>query len=154
MVKSPAVRRDPLARHQSGTVLAFDYGQRKIGVAVGSTHTESASPLTTLPNTSEAARWAAIDALVGQWRPEHLVVGVAYREDGSANPVTASMLAFRDALIARHGLPVHTVDETLSTYDSKLRLEADLGIRRTQILRIHDQVAAQLILESWLRQRR
>ncbi|TAN46435.1 MAG: Holliday junction resolvase RuvX [Methylococcaceae bacterium] len=136
--------------NQTGTFLGFDYGSKHIGVAVGQRITGTASPLETVRVSGNNPDWDAIARLIATWRPEGLVVGVAYQPDGTDNPITQPMLRFSRQLHARYGLPVHTVDETLTTADARHMLYNDLKVRRKTYLQAKDELAAQLILQTWL----
>src|SRR5512138_3062191 len=92
-----------------GTVLAFDFGTRKIGVAVGNTMLRVAHPLTTIRAEAPAARFAAIAALVAEWRPSQLIVGRPLNDDGSEHEMTARADRFARQLEGRFGLPVARV---------------------------------------------
>lgn len=133
-----------------GTYLGFDYGSKKIGVAVGQRVTGTASPLETVRVVGHKPDWDAIARLIETWRPEGLVVGIAYQQDGTENPITQAMLRFSRQLHDRFGLPVHTVDETLTTFDARQMLYDDLKVRRKTYLQAKDELAAQLILQTWL----
>jgi len=118
--------------------LAFDFGSRRIGVATGNTLTGAATPLATL-EVAAAARLDRIAALVAEWRPDALVVGVPFHPDGAAHVNTARARRFARQLQARFGLPVHEVDERYTTTEARARGAADL-----------DAAAAALILEQHL----
>ncbi len=134
----------------SGTFLGFDFGTRKIGVAVGQRITRTASPLETIRSEKKRVRWEAIDRLVATWRPQALIVGIASQEEGSDNPVTPLMRKFCRQLDGRYHLSVHTVDEYLTSYESRQLLFDELKLRARQVHAFNDQVAAKLILQSWL----
>jgi putative Holliday junction resolvase len=123
---------------QALTFLAFDFGARRVGVASGNSLTRTATPLTTVTGEGEA-RMAAIAALVEQWRPAELVVGVPFHPDGAAHENTARARRFGRQLRARFGLPVHEVDERYTTTDARRAGAADL-----------DAAAAAIILEQHL----
>ena len=133
-----------------GTYLGFDFGSKKIGVAVGQRITCTASPLETIRSEKKTVRWQAIDRLVAAWRPAALIVGIAVQEDGSDNPVTPLMRKFCRQLEARYRLPVHTVDERLTSMESRRLLFDELKLRARDVHAYNDQVAARLILQSWL----
>ncbi len=135
------------------TVLAFDYGTRKIGVAVGSTVVRVAHPLTTISAEAKEARFAAIDRLVAEWSPGALVVGRPLDDDGSEHEMTARAERFARQLEQRFGLPVARVDERFSTRAASTALgEAGVyGHARSAVL---DEVAAQVILQAWLDEQR
>jgi putative Holliday junction resolvase len=141
---------DPLRPASDDAFLGFDYGTRHIGVAVGQRLTGIASPLGTVRVTQNKPDWSAIEKLVAEWRPAGLVIGIAYQPDGSENPITQAMLRFARQLEGRFRLPVHAMDETLSTFESRLMLYGDLQVRRKTYLAAKDALAAQRILQSWL----
>ena len=119
-------------------LLAFDFGSRRIGVASGNTLTQAAAPLATIASQGEA-RFDAIAALIAQWRPAALVVGVPFHPDGAAHVNTARARRFGRQLRARFGLPVHEVDERYTTVEARAAGARDLDAR-----------AAALILEQYL----
>ena len=120
------------------TFLAFDFGARRVGVATGNSLTRTATPLTTVAVEGEA-RMAAIAALIAEWRPAALVVGVPRHPDGAAHANTERARRFGRQLKARFGLPVHEVDERYTTTDAIRAGAADL-----------DAAAAAIILEQHL----
>ncbi|MDX1605572.1 MAG: Holliday junction resolvase RuvX [Candidatus Competibacterales bacterium] len=133
------------------TVLGFDHGNQRIGVAVGQEITASAWPLVTLKHRNGAPDWDAIDQLLRDWQPDLLVLGVPRRADGSASTSTEAALAFGRALETRSGLPLATIDERLSSHAAEQRLR-DQGIDPGRDKAAVDRVAAALILETWLHQ--
>lgn len=140
---------------QSGqdTYLGFDFGTKKIGVAVGQTTTATASPLQTLRSISGQPNWALISQLCLEWQPAGLVVGISKQADGQDNPVTPLMQKFCRQLEGRYKLPVFQIDEQLSTYEAKQLLFDELNVRATKLWEVQDQLAAQLILQTWLNTR-
>jgi putative Holliday junction resolvase len=118
--------------------LAFDFGTRRVGVATGNSLTRTATPLTTVAAEGEA-RMAAIGALITEWRPAALVVGVPRHPDGAAHANTERARRFGRELKARFGLPVHEVDERYTTTDARRTGAVDL-----------DAAAAAIILEQHL----
>lgn len=136
----------------SDTFLGFDYGSKKIGVAVGQLETGTASPLETVRAVRQQTNWPVISKLIETWCPGGFVVGVSYQADGSENPVTPHILRFCRQLEGRYGLPVYQVDERLSTYESKQLLFDELNLPADKLWAVQDQLAAQLILQSWLNQ--
>jgi putative Holliday junction resolvase len=132
------------------TFLGFDYGGKVIGVAVGSRHSREAQALATARVlASGEPEWAAIDSLVGEWRPAALVVGLPLNMDGSRNPMTRAARRFGNALRTRYNLPVHMVDERLTTLSAKRDLY-DAGMPGRQHKRLLDRLAAREILQSFL----
>jgi putative Holliday junction resolvase len=130
------------------TALAFDFGTRKIGVAVGNTIVRVAHPLTTIDGEANALRFAAIDALIAEWTPGALVVGRPLDGDGSEHDMTARAERFARQLEARYALPVARVDERFTTRAAATAL-GEAGVRGRARDAALDQVAAQLILQSW-----
>lgn len=145
--------RDPLLPLcHDDTYLGFDFGNKKIGVAVGQTTTATASPLQTLRCINQQPDWPKIGQLIAEWQPAGLVVGISRQQDGGDNPVTPLMLKFCRQLAGRYRLPVHQQDETLSTFEAKQLLFDDIRVNATKLWAVQDQLAAQLILQTWLNQ--
>ena len=124
---------------QAQTFLGFDWGLRRVGVASGNRITGTASPLATIAEQGEA-RWARLQALVRQWCPDALVVGVPLHPDGAAHEQTRRAQRFARQLHGRLGLPVVEVDERYSTTEARV-----VGARDA------DAAAACIILEQYLR---
>ena len=125
------------------TLLAFDFGEVRIGVAVGNTLTESAEPLTVLDSVPTARRFAAIADLIAQWEPAALVVGRPVHPDGAAHEMTLRCERFSRQLAGRFGLPVHLTDERYSSAQA-----ASDGAREDAL----DAEAAAIILRQYLAQ--
>jgi len=125
----------------SGSFLAFDFGTRRVGVAVGNALTRSAEPLATVA-AEGVARFEAIAALIREWQPAALVVGVPFHPDGAAHQNTERARRFARQLHGRFGLPVHEVDERYSTTEAHSLGAADV-----------DAASAAIILEQFLRGR-
>ena len=134
---------------ESGTILAFDFGTRRIGVAVGSLETGIAHPLSTIAWESKAECFRAIDALSGEWHPSRLVVGLPLSMDGEAHELTRLARLFGRRLEARYRLPVEFVDERLSSLAAEASLR-EAGVRGRAQKAYLDQVAAQHILQTYL----
>jgi putative Holliday junction resolvase len=138
-----------LATKPDATVLAFDFGARRIGVAVGTTQLRSARPLTTIDTERNDERFAAIGALVAEWQPDRLVVGLPLHADGTPHAMTDRARRFAHRLEGRYRLPVVLVDERHTTELARSALHADgRGGREHRGLR--DAVAAQIILQAYL----
>lgn len=145
---------DPLAAAATGadcnpgSALAFDVGMRLIGTAVGHRVSASTRALSTIANGD----WARLDALVAEWRPEHLVVGLPLALDGSEQSMTRTARAFAAALGARYARRVHLVDERYTSGEAARRFAAQRasGTARRKDAAAIDALAAQIILEAWL----
>ena len=133
------------------TILAFDFGLRRIGVAVGQDVTGSASPLGVIANRDTGIDFERIDALVGEWRPTELVVGMPSHADGSASEIQVPVRAFMEEL-ARYGLPVHSVDERYTSVEAERILkESRAAGNRGRISKEEiDSAAAVFIAERYL----
>lgn len=140
------------AKAASATVLAFDFGTRRIGVAVGNTILRAAQPLATIVAERDADRFAAIAALLAQWQPQLLVVGIPVHADGAAHAMTVRARKFARQLAGRFGLPVEPADERHTTELAQSALAAAGAGRGGRDTR--DAVAAQLILQGWFDERR
>ncbi len=130
-------------------LLGFDFGMKRIGVAVGQTITQSARPLVTLKAKQGVPSWELLNKLIKTWQPNALVVGIPLNMDGTEQPLTQAAQAFSAALKQRYELPVYGVDERLSTKDARERLFSQGGYKALQDGQV-DSVAAQLILQNWL----
>jgi len=144
-------KRDPLlGRAKTDTYLGFDFGNKKIGVAVGQTTTATASPLQTMRSIKQNPDWQIISKLILEWQPIGLVVGISRQEDGSDNLITPRMLKFCRQLEGRYRLPVYQQDEAFSTFEAKQLLFDEVSVSASKLWEVQDQLAAQLILQSWL----
>jgi len=123
------------------TLLAFDFGLKRTGTAVGNTLTRTARPLGTIAAEGDA-RFAAIAALLAEWQPDALVVGVPFHPDGAEHENTRRARRFARQLHGRFGLAVHEVDERWSTTEALAAGARDA-----------DAAAAALLLEQWFRER-
>jgi putative Holliday junction resolvase len=139
-----------LAPHAgSATVLAFDFGEKRVGVAVGDTETGLAHALTTITAADNRSRFAAIDALIREWRPGCLVVGLPAHADGSEHEISRLCRRFAQRLEGRFGITTRLVDERFTSLaaEDALRNAGTSGARRRTVI---DQVAAQEILQNHL----
>ncbi|WP_026602804.1 Holliday junction resolvase RuvX [Methylomonas sp. 11b] len=147
------VKVDPLAaKFSSDAYLGFDFGNKKIGVAVGHAGAGIASPLQTIQSLNQVPDWHKIGLLIAEWRPIGLVVGISRQQDGSDNIITPRMQKFCRQLNGRYNLPVHQIDETLTTFAAKQMLFDDLKVSAAKLWSVQDQLAAQIILQSWFDQ--
>lgn len=138
-----------MAEKQSGTFIAFDFGTKHIGVAVGQTVTQTASPLNFLAAEKGIPDWNQISKLIDQWQPIGFVVGVPLNMDNSSQPITHKVRKFITALQQKFLLPVYSVDERLTTVEAKQKLFELGGYKALKTISI-DSYAAKLILESWM----
>ena len=149
-------------------VLAFDFGLKQIGLAVGQTLTSTAQPLLVLKANDGKPQWHEIESLINEWSPKILVVGLPLNMDGSESEMAVRAKKFANRLHGRFGLPIEYCDERLSSFEAKSelaqakRMQGESGAnhdRQSQSLRLGkrdgtvDAIAARLILESWLLKR-
>ena len=136
----------------SGYILSFDFGLRRIGVAVGQALTGTATALETV-NHGQKPDWNAIDRLVGEWKPALLLVGLPLGAEGEETDMSKAARKFGAALHGRYGKPVEYMDERLSSRAAEARFaEARAaGAMRRKDARQLDAIAAQVICENWLR---
>jgi putative Holliday junction resolvase len=130
-------------------LLGFDFGMKRIGVAVGQTVTKSARPLITLKTNQGQPPWNELNKLMKAWHPDALVIGIPLNMDGTEQPLTESARQFAKLLQDRYQIPIYEMDERLSSKDARERLFQEGGYKALQNGQV-DQVAAQLILQNWL----
>ncbi len=133
------------------TFLGFDFGMKRIGVAVGQTVTKTARPLTTLNASNGVPDWNMVEKLLKFLRPDALIIGIPLNMDGTEQKLTRLARKFAAQLHERFKLPIHEMDERLSTKDARERLFTEGGFKALQHGQV-DSVAAQLVLQNWLTQ--
>ena len=133
----------------SHIVFGFDYGSRRIGIAVGQMITKSANPLKQLPNNKGGPDWHLLDKLVREWQPERFIVGLPLNMDDSPSKMSQEAQAFARKLSEHYTIPAEFIDERLSSREAKERLleQGETSPSKEQI----NTLSAQIILESWLR---
>ncbi|MCC6202007.1 MAG: Holliday junction resolvase RuvX [Gammaproteobacteria bacterium] len=123
------------------TLLAFDFGERRIGVAVGQTISASARPLGVVTARAGKPDWTKLDRLIAEWAPDLLLVGLPRHLDGTEHELAARVTKFANRMRQRYRLPLQFVDERLTSYEATQRALPGEAL---------DPYAAQVILESWL----
>ncbi|WP_263261348.1 Holliday junction resolvase RuvX [Pseudomonas sp. RIT-PI-S] len=131
-------------------LLGFDYGSKQIGLAVGQVITGQARELCVLKAQNGVPDWLKVEALIKEWKPDALVVGLPLNMDGTPSDMSARAERFARQLNGRFNLPVHTHDERLTTFEAKGERMA--RGQRTGSYRDNpvDAIAARLLLEGWL----
>lgn len=132
-------------RPAPGTYLGFDYGVKRIGIAVGQTITRSANALQILPGNHQDM-WQQLENIVRQWQPAGFVVGMPMTADGQTGELHSRIDKFIGQLHQRFGLPVYTIDERLSSYAARDLLSQTTKRKITSV----DDTAAAVILQTWL----
>ncbi len=150
MATSPSTARSgsQTNKHQRGAVLAFDFGERRIGVAVGDREVGIAHPLETIHYRLDQDPLPLIAALVSEWRPVLLVVGLPVSSDGSEHDLAPVVRRFADSLARRFGTTIRLIDERYTSAAASGML-GEAGIRGRRQKEYLDQVAAQMILEDF-----
>jgi putative Holliday junction resolvase len=136
---------------RAGTILAFDFGTRRIGVAVGERAIGLAHPLATIASERNEHRFAAIQSLIEEWHPALLIVGLPAHADGTEHALTARARRFAKQLEGRFGLTAELVDERFTTHAAGAAL-SEAGVKARLHKGVRDQVAAQLILQTYFEQ--
>jgi putative Holliday junction resolvase len=133
------------------TLLGFDYGSKRIGVAVGQELTRSATGLRTLHNNHSGPDWPAIAELIREWQPELLVIGMPHNMDDSPHPLAEVVQNFGKQLEQRYNLPVVWIDERLSSLEAEAQLAHSSHSRTSKRDKANiDKLAAAIILQTWL----
>ena len=133
------------AAGRAATLLAFDYGEKRIGVAVGNSLTRSARPLVVVQNRNREYRFEALGKLIAEWKPDALVVGLPMHPDGAPHEMTQLATRFGNQLSGRFNLPVTWIDERYSSVEAKAEIRSGKG--RADML---DAEAACIILQQYL----
>jgi len=132
----------------SGTLLGFDFGTKRIGIAVGNTVSATAQPLTTIKDEKNDVRFAEIAALIKEWEPVALVVGLPCNDDGTPHEMTLLCRRFANRLKGRFDLPTLLVDERYTSAAASSLLDEE-GIHGRKQKLLIDQYAAQQILQAY-----
>ncbi|WP_313097789.1 Holliday junction resolvase RuvX [Atlantibacter hermannii] len=132
----------------SGTLLAFDFGTKSIGVAIGQRITGTARPLTAIKANDGTPDWTQLEKLLKEWQPELVVVGLPLNMDGTNQPLTDRARKFANRLHGRFGVKVELQDERLSTVEARAGLFERGGFRALNKGSV-DSASAVIILESY-----
>ena len=140
----------PVVLPSKGTILAFDFGLARIGVATGEIESRIAMPLGAIVQEANAARFEAISALIDEWKPVYLLVGLPLSLEGEPTAMTARCRRFTNQLHGRFGLPVTIMDERLSSVQADAQLKS-AGVENWRARKdLVDAGAAQIILQNFL----
>ena len=131
-----------------GTLLAFDFGTKRIGIAVGNTLLRHANPLSTIADEKTGTRFAKIEVLLKEWQPGALVVGLPSNDDGTPHELTVLCRRFANRLKGRFNLPTILLDERYTSLAASAQLKEE-GIHGMQQKSLIDQYAAQQILQAY-----
>lgn len=133
-------------------VLAFDFGMRRVGVALGITITETASPLDTIDYQNKDQLWSKIDTLIAEWRPQHLLLGLPNLNSGAEHDLEKPIRKFANQLQSRYQLTVELIDESNTSVEAtnRLKFQRQQGRRKRIDKKEIDRQAAALLVENWL----
>ncbi|MCF6190746.1 MAG: Holliday junction resolvase RuvX [Cocleimonas sp.] len=134
------------------TVIAFDFGLKRTGVAVGNTLMGSATPECTLTSKDERPDWDGISTLMNDWKPSQIVVGLPIELDGTESPLKKRIDRFCNQLNGRYNLPVDQENEQFTSIEAaeRLKLLRQSGRKQKVMKEEVDKIAASIILESWM----
>ena len=135
-------------------IMGFDYGTRKIGIAVGQLITKTANPIAIIAARDGVPDWSEIEKLILEWQPAQLVIGLPLNMDQTESEMSRRALKFARRLTGRFNIPHHTIDERLTSREARSLHESHSSTRRGPADRSRDEIddiAAQIILESWLK---
>ncbi|EKD54380.1 MAG: hypothetical protein ACD_60C00090G0029 [uncultured bacterium] len=135
------------------TLFGFDFGMKRIGIAIGQTITKTARPLITIQASKGVPNWDKLTKLIHTWEPDAFIIGIPLNMDGTEQPITHMARSFGRELQKHYHLPIFEIDERLSTKDAKERLFEEGGYKALQDGQV-DSVAAQLILQNWLNEQK
>lgn len=148
--------RSDLPEKPPSTVMGFDYGVKKIGVATGQAITSTATPIAPIAAKDGIPNWSEIEQLLKEWQPDALVVGLPTHMDGTPTEITKRAQKFANRLHGRFNLPTYTSDERLTTYEAKANWSelAEVHGWPKHFVDNHwiDSLAAALIIKTWLQQ--
>jgi len=134
-----------------GNIIGFDFGQRRIGVAIGNNVSKTAQALITIESATNNQKFEAIQKIMEEWMPVSIVVGVPFNVDGSEHKVTNLSKKFAKQLEEKYSLPTHLIDERYTSIEASHELkDKKIDVKKKKLL--IDQIAAKIILQSYLDQ--
>lgn len=136
---------------REGNIIGFDFGQKRIGVAIGNNISKSAQALITIESTSSNQKFEVIQKIMDEWQPVSIVVGVPFNVDGSEHKVTNLCKKFAKQLEQKYALPIHLIDERYTSIEASYEIQdKKIDLKKKKLL--IDQIAAKIILQSYLDQ--
>ncbi len=138
-------------KQKEGNVLGFDFGQKRIGIAVGNNISKTARALTTIDSLSNNQKFELIQKIIEEWQPVSIVVGVPFNVDGSEHRITNQSKKFAKQLEQKYSLPTHLIDERYTSIEASHEIkDKKIDLKKKKLL--IDQIAAKIILQSYLDQ--
>ena len=140
-----------ISNQREGNIIGFDFGQRRIGVAIGNNVSKTAQALITIESATDNQKFEAIQKIMEEWMPVSIVVGVPFNVDGSEHKVTNLSKKFAKQLEEKYSLPTHLIDERYTSIEANHELkDKKIDVKKKKLL--IDQIAAKIILQSYLDQ--
>jgi len=139
------------SKEKEGNVIGFDFGQKRIGVAIGNNISKTAQALITINSASNNQKFEVIQKIIEEWQPISIVVGVPFNVDGSEHKVTNLSKKFAKQLEQKYSLPIHLIDERYTSIEANHEIKDKKKDLKKKKLLI-DQIAAKIILQSYLDQ--
>ena len=134
----------------SKIILGFDFGTKYIGIAVGQTISKTATPLKSLIAKNGTPDWSQITNIINEWKPSALLIGNPLNMDGTTQAITTSAENFAQILKEKYNLPIYMVDERLSTWEAKNKLNLNKSkLNKKEITKINS-LSAVILVEQWL----
>lgn len=144
-----------LTKEGQRTLLGFDFGTKRIGIAIGQEVTGTVNPLTTVNAKNHKPDWDAISKIINEWQPDLLVIGLPLHMDGSEQAMTQAARRFSNQLNGRYQIPIALMDERLSSDEAESILSEQTHSKSRSVFQDKaqvDMISAQLILQSWMSQ--
>ena len=139
------------SKEKEGNVIGFDFGQKRIGVAIGNNISKTAQALITINSVSNNQKFEVIQKIIEEWQPISIVVGVPFNVDGSEHKVTNLSKKFAKQLEQKYSLPTHLIDERYTSIEANHEIkDKKIDLKKKKLL--IDQIAAKIILQSYLDQ--
>ncbi len=136
---------------REGNIIGFDFGQKRIGVAIGNNISKSAQALITIESTSSNQKFEVIQKIMDEWQPVSIVVGVPFNVDGSEHKVTNLCKKFAKQLEQKYALPIYLIDERYTSIEASYEIQdKKIDLKKKKLL--IDRIAAKIILQSYLDQ--
>ena len=137
-----------IVKNLEGNILSFDFGEKRIGVAIGNSITKSSHPLETINTPKNTERYKLIELLLKTWKPVKLVIGYPLNEDGTLSKMSLLAKKFAMKLMNKYTIPIIMIDERFTSSEADLKLKKiEKNFKKRKI--VVDQVAAMIILDSF-----
>ncbi len=138
-------------KQKEGNIIGFDFGEKRVGVAIGNNISKTAQSLITIESSSNHQKFEVIQKIMEEWQPVSIVVGVPFNVDGSEHKITMLSKKFAKQLEQKYLLPIHLIDERYTSIEANIEIKGEkINLKKKKLL--IDQIAAKIILQSYLDQ--